>query len=121
MFLGLRTLIFQVPDVHVARDWYQNLLGYAAYFDQPFYVGFNVGGYELGLVPEDGPVTRGDTVFAYWGVEDVAASLKSLVERGATVFEEPQDVGGGIITASLKDPWGNLFGIIDNPHFKLPA
>ena len=121
MFAGLRTLIFQVPDLAAAKNWYHEILGFGAYFDEPFYVGFNVGGYELGLVPEEGPVTRGDTVFAYWGVEDVNASLKRLVELGATVFEEAQDAGSGIITASLKDPWGNLFGIIDNPHFKLPT
>jgi hypothetical protein len=27
-------------------------------------------------------------------------------------------VGGGIKVASVQDPFGNLFGIIENPHFK---
>lgn len=120
MFQGLRTLIFSVPDLQAAKDWYQRVLDYGPYFDQPFYVGFNVGGYELGLVPEEGSVTRGDTVYCYWGVEDAQAAHARLLELGAQPHEAIQDVGEGILTASLKDPWGNLFGIIYNPHFKLP-
>ena len=51
MLLGLRTVIFPVENVEKARDWYRGFLGSAPTFDQPFYVGFSVGGFELGLIP----------------------------------------------------------------------
>ncbi len=51
MFLGLRTAIYHVDDIERARDWYSSILGFKPYFDEPFYVGFNVAGYELGLQP----------------------------------------------------------------------
>ena len=51
MFLGLRTVIYPSPDLATAKAWYTQALGQDPYFDEPFYVGFNVGGYELGLDP----------------------------------------------------------------------
>ena len=121
MFLGLRTAIYCVDDIGKARDWYSALLGFAPYFDQPFYVGFNVGGYELGLHPaEAGGSDKATGVVGYWGVDDAEAALKAVLERGATKKnEDVQDVGGGIKVATVKDPFGNVFGIIENPHFKL--
>ena len=44
-----------------------------------------------------------------------------LVSQGATAFEEVKDVGGGIQLGPVRDPFGNLFGVIENPHFHLPA
>jgi predicted enzyme related to lactoylglutathione lyase len=120
MFLGLRTAIYYVDDIAKGRNWYSALLGFAPYFDEPFYVGFNVGGYELGLQPtEAGAKDKAAGVVAYWGVENAEAALKTVLERGATKNEDVQDVGGGIKVATVKDPFGNVFGIIDNPHFKL--
>jgi len=120
MFLGLRTVIYHVADIEKAKDWYSAVLGFAPYFDQPFYVGFNVGGYELGLHPGGGAAAeKADSVVAYWGVDDAAAALERLLERGATVHEDLQDVGQGIKVATVKDPFGNLFGVIENPNFKL--
>jgi catechol 2,3-dioxygenase-like lactoylglutathione lyase family enzyme len=119
MFLGLRTAIYQVSDIAKARDWYSSVLGFLPYFDQPFYVGFNVGGYELGLQPHDGDASKSDGVVAYWGVPDAEAAFAYLLERGATQNEGVQDVGGDIKVATVKDPFGNTFGIIENPHFKL--
>ena len=89
MFLGLRTVIYHVPDIEKAKDWYSAVLGFGPYFDQPFYVGFNVGGYELGLHPGGGEAAgKADSVVAYWGVDDAAATLKRLVEQGAMVHED---------------------------------
>ncbi len=120
MFLGLRTVIYHVADIEKAKDWYSLVLGFGPYFDQPFYVGFNVGGYELGLHPSAGePAERVDSVVAYWGVDDAAAALKRLLEQGATIHEELQDVGEAIKVATVNDPFGNLFGVIENPNFKL--
>ena len=50
--LGLATVIYQVPDLAAAKAWYTRAFGQAPYFDQPFYVGFEIGGYELGLHPD---------------------------------------------------------------------
>ena len=75
MFLGLRTAAYYVPDIAKARDWYSSVLGFAPYFDQPFYVGFNVAGYELGLQPSEASADKTEAVDAYWGVEDANASL----------------------------------------------
>lgn len=118
-FLGLRTVGYKVPDMEKAKAWYTKVLGIEPYFDEPFYVGFNVAGYELGLQPVEGSITIGDNTTTYWGVEDVEKTYKVLLGAGATAHEEPTDVGGDIVVASVKDPWGNLFGIIYNPHFKL--
>ncbi len=54
MFLGLRTAIYHVHDIDKAKDWYSSILGFKPYFDEPFYVGYNVAGYELGLQPAEG-------------------------------------------------------------------
>jgi len=119
-FLGLRTCIYRVSDIQQAKQWYTKAFGVEPYFDEAFYVGFNIAGYELGLQPEESTVPKGESVFTYWGVEDVTSEYKRLLEIGATVFEEPTEVGGGIIVAAIKDPWNNVLGIIFNPHFKLP-
>ncbi len=117
-FLGLRTTIYRVSDLDIAKKWYEKILGFAPYFDEPFYVGFNVGGYELGLQPmENNTQTPNQTVQTYWGVEDVHATYQMLLDNGATTHEEPTDVGGDIVVALVKDPWGNVLGIIKNPHF----
>jgi predicted enzyme related to lactoylglutathione lyase len=121
MFLGLRTVIYHVSDIEKAKAWYSAVLGFGPYFDQPFYVGFNVGGYELGLHPGGGEsAEKADGVVAYWGVEDAAAAVRRLLEQGGTVHEDLQDVGEGIKVATVKDPFGNIFGVIENPNFKLP-
>jgi predicted enzyme related to lactoylglutathione lyase len=119
MFLGLRTAAYYVSDIAKARDWYASVLGFAPYFDRPFYVGFNVGGYELGLQPSEAASGKAEGVVAYWGVADAAAALQHLLEQGATPHEDVQDVGENIKVASVKDPFGNIFGVIENPHFKV--
>lgn len=120
MFLGLRTAIYHVSDVEKGKKWYSKILGIEPYFDQPFYVGFNVGGYELGLQPDDNASgERADGAVAYWGVANAETAFKDLIESGATAHEPVQDVGEGIKVATVKDPFGNIFGIIENPHFKL--
>jgi predicted enzyme related to lactoylglutathione lyase len=116
MILGLRTAAYPTPDLARGKEWYRQVLGRDPYFDEPFYVGFSVGGFELGLVPDGEPGLVG--VQAMWGVPDAAAELARLVSLGAVVHEPVTDVGGGIKVASVRDPFGNLFSIIENPHFK---
>ncbi len=120
LFLGLRTTIYKVAEIDKAKKWYSAAFETEPYFDEPFYVGFNIGGYELGLLPEDNPTTEKQaTVLTYWGVNNIEQVYTHLVKMGATENEKPQNVGGDIMTATVKDPWGNVIGIIYNPEFKL--
>lgn len=118
MFLGLRTVNYHVSDLDRAKAWYTDVFGVEPYFDEPFYVGFNIGGFELGLTP-DGETSGIGGSSIYWGVENAEAALAHLLERGATEHSSIQDVGDGILVASVCDPFGNLIGIIQNPHFKV--
>ena len=119
MFQGLRTVIYHVDDLEQAKAWYSRVLGFAPYFDEPFYVGFNVGGFELGLDPDVAGLSKGNNEVAYWGTQDAEAELRRLIELGAEQHQPVQDVGEGIRVAIVKDPFGNLVGIIENPHFKI--
>jgi predicted enzyme related to lactoylglutathione lyase len=93
--------------------------GVAPYFDEPFYVGFNVGGFELGLNPDTKKIAPGARgVVAYWGVDDVKGVVDRLTRLGGTVLEAVNDVGEGIVVATVADPFGNPIGLIHNPHFK---
>ena len=119
-FLGLRTTIYKVADINQAKQWYTQAFQQQPYFDEPFYVGFNIGGYELGLLPEETPTTyKTVSVLSYWGVENIQQEYQRLLDLGATAHEPPQNVGGELMTASVKDPWGNVIGIIYNSEFKL--
>ena len=117
MFLGLRTAGYYVGDLAGAKEWYTTVLGFPPYFDEPFYVGFSVGGFELGLVPDADRAGQGGAV-PMWGVPDVNTAFARLQELGATPLDSPEDVGGDIKVASLIDPFGNVLGLIENPHFK---
>lgn len=119
MLKGLRTVIYKVDDLAAAKKWYTSLLGFGPYFDEPFYVGFNVGGYELGLDPDSEGSIRGDSPAAYWGVGDITSAIEKLRTDGTEIATEPIDVGGDIKVASVRDPFGNLIGLIENPHFKI--
>lgn len=118
MFLGLRTVIYHVSDLARARDWYASVLGRPPYFDQPYYVGFNVGGFELGLDPDwSGYSPTIGSHVAYWGVADAAAAYQRLIDFGARPHDPIKDVGEGIKVATVVDPFGNVIGIIEDPHF----
>jgi predicted enzyme related to lactoylglutathione lyase len=120
MFQGLRTVIYHVEDIARAKAWYARVLGFEPYFDEPFYVGFSVGGYELGLDPDPsaGKPGAGGAV-AYWGVENADRAWKRLLELGAAKHSDLREVGGGIRVATVRDPFGNVLGIIENPNFRL--
>ncbi len=119
MLKGLRTVIYKVDDLATAKEWYAALLGFGPYFDEPYYVGFNVGGYELGLDPDNENVVRGDSPAAYWSVDDIETLIAKLRENGAKVVSDAADVGGGIKVGVIKDPFDNHIGLIENPHFKI--
>lgn len=118
MILGLRTVIYRVNDLDRAKAFYRQGFEVEPYFDQPFYVGFNVGGFELGLDPDtsEGAPGPGGSV-AYWGVNAIEAAFDRLVGLGGSPVSPVKDVGGGIRVAIVADPFGNTIGLIDNPHF----
>jgi predicted enzyme related to lactoylglutathione lyase len=118
--LGLRTVVYMVEDLEKAKKWYTKAFNAKPYYDTPYYVGFNIGGYELGLHPKEKvKETDNGTVQTYWGVENIKEVYDTLIRLGATKHEEPNNVGGEIIVASVYDPWKNIIGIIYNPDFKL--
>jgi len=115
MIQGLRTVIYPVTDLAKGKAWYGEVLGEKPYFDEPYYVGYSVGGFELGLIPDGKPGAQG--AMAYWGVADAAAEMARLAKMNAKVHEPLKDAGGSIKVAAVFDPFGNLFGIIENPNF----
>jgi predicted enzyme related to lactoylglutathione lyase len=122
MVQGLGTVIYHVPDLDRAKAWYSAVFQQQPYFDQPFYVGFNIGGYELGLHPDESGTRagHGGTV-AYWRVPEIEPAVRHFESSGGKIVEAVQDVGDGIKVAAVADPFGNLVGLIENPHFALPV
>lgn len=112
---GLRTVIYPAPDLDAAKAWWTELLGVEPYFDEPFYVGYNVAGYELGLLPDGAPA---DGALTYWGVDDVTEAVRVALAAGATEHTAVSEVGGGIITATVLTPHRAVLGLIFNPHFE---
>lgn len=115
MIQGLRTVIYPAPDLAKAKAWYARLFERPPYFDEPFYVGFEIGGFELGLLPDAAPSNDGQK--ALWGVPDLAKELERLRALGIGPLGAIQEVGGGIKVADVTDPFGNVLGLIENPHF----
>jgi len=113
---GLRTVIYPAPELDVAKQWWTHLLGVDPYFDQPFYVGFQVAGYELALMPDADPA---DGALVYWGVTDVHQAVAAAIGSGSTQHAPVADVGDGIVTATVRTPDGNILGLIFNPNFSL--
>ena len=117
--LGLRTTVYKVADLTGAKKWYTKAFQTEPYFDEPYYVGYNIGGFELALQPEDQPAHKGENVITYWGVDDIEKTYSRLLDLGAKTHEKPNHVGSDIMVASVKDPFDNVVGIIYNPHFTL--
>lgn len=117
VFLGLRTVIYPAHDLGASRAWFVRLLGAEPYFDESFYVGFAVAGYELALDPNADPLAGPVT---YWGVADADAALARLLHAGAGEREAVRDVGGGIRVATVLEPGGAVLGVIENPNFEIP-
>lgn len=122
MLRGLANVSFFAADLEEAGRWYAELLGFPPYFSVPGYLEFRIGDYahELGIIdarysPSD-PREPGGAI-AYWHVDDVAASLERLIGLGATEHEPVRERGHGFRTASVVDPFGNVLGVMQNPHY----
>lgn len=117
--LGLQTTIYQVPNLDEAKAWYSKVFQTLPYFDESYYVGFNIAGYELGLQTEEKKLTRSEAVVSYWGVANMEDTYNFFIENGAISMYPPQNVGGEIVVVTVKDPWDNVIGLIYNPDFSL--
>ena len=111
---GIKTVLHPVSDVAAAKAVYTALLGIEPQHDASYYVGYDVAGQHIGLVP--GGREQGMTSpVAYWHVPDIEAKLAEVSAAGATVKEPPRDVGGGRLVATFTDPDGNVLGLIQDP------
>ena len=110
---GIKTVLHPVTDLDAAKAVYTALLGIAPQADAPYYVGYDVEGQHIGLVPGGGPQGMTSPV-AYWHVSDIEAKLADVSAAGATVKEAPHEVGGGRLVASFTDPDGNVLGLIQD-------
>jgi predicted enzyme related to lactoylglutathione lyase len=108
---GIKTVLHPVTDVEAAKKVYTALLGMEPQHDAPYYVGYDVAGQHIGLVPGGGGMT---SPVAYWHVADIEAKLAEVTAAGAKVKEAPHDVGGGRLVASFTDPDGNVLGLIQD-------
>jgi|SRR5450631_3296143 predicted enzyme related to lactoylglutathione lyase len=123
MLRGLTTVSFWAADLPAAKSWYTELLGIDPYFERPGYVEFRLGDYqhELGVIDSryapGGPATGPAGAVVYWHVDDVTVALQRLLSLGATEHDAPTDRGEGFVTASVIDPFGNILGIMYNPHY----
>lgn len=113
MFKKLRTVIYHVNDIEKAKQWYIHVTGVQPYFDEPFYAGFDINGYELGLDPDLTHVRPGNQSTAYWAVDNIRDVVKKLVDAGGTILTDVQNVGGTIEVATIVDPFGNNIGLIE--------
>jgi predicted enzyme related to lactoylglutathione lyase len=104
----IKTVIYPVKDIARAKNLYQKLLGTEPYANQSYYVGFRIGDMEIGLDPNghDAGMTP------YFNVDDIKRVLQSLVDEGASIHQDIKDVGGGRLTAILKDTDGNIIGLV---------
>jgi predicted enzyme related to lactoylglutathione lyase len=110
---GIKTVLHPVSDLAAAKPVYAALLGGPPQADSAFYVGFDVAGQHIGLVPGGGPQGMTSPV-AYWHVSDIEAKLAEVTAAGATVKEPAHDVGGGRLVATVTDPDGNVLGLLED-------
>jgi predicted enzyme related to lactoylglutathione lyase len=114
MTTGAQTILIPVKDLDGAKKFYGQLLGEKPIVDQPYYVGFQVAGQDVGLNP-NGHAQGWSGPLPFWHVDDIAKSMKALVSAGGTINEDAHDVGGGKLVASVTDSDGNLIGLIQLP------
>ncbi|WP_440099305.1 VOC family protein [Streptosporangium sp. H16] len=110
---GIKTVLHPVSDQSAAKAVYAALLGVPPQTDSSYYIGFEVEGQHIGLVPGGGPQGMTSPV-AYWHVEDIEAKLAEVIAAGATVREPAHEVGGGRLVATVTDPDGNVLGLLQD-------
>jgi predicted enzyme related to lactoylglutathione lyase len=111
---GIKTVLHPVSDLDSAKAVYTALLGMPPQHDAPYYVGYDIAGQHIGLVP--GGAAQGMAApVSYWHVPDIEAKLAEVTAAGATMKESPRDVGNGRLVATFTDPDGNVLGVLQDP------
>lgn len=110
---GIKIVLCPVSDLAKAKATYAALLGIQPQADSEYYVGFDLGGQHIGLVPGGGPQGM-QTPVAYWQVSDIEAKLTEVTAAGGVVTEAPHPVGPGRTVASFTDPDGNVLGLVQD-------
>jgi predicted enzyme related to lactoylglutathione lyase len=110
---GIKTVLHPVSDLEKAKAVYSALLGMQPQSDSPYYVGYEVAGQQIGLVPNGGPQAMTSPV-AYWHVSDIEAKIAEVTVAGATLSEAAHDVGGGRLVATVTDLDGNVLGLVQD-------
>ena len=127
---GFATINFWADDVAAAVAWYTEFLGVEAYFmrpgpdGRPAYVEFRIGDYqaELGIIDRayapPGAATVPGGAIMHWHVDDLDATVERLLSMGAKEYDPITPRGDtGFVTASVVDPFGNVLGVMSNPHY----
>jgi predicted enzyme related to lactoylglutathione lyase len=112
MLKELKSSIYHVADLEAAKKWYSDTFEISPYFDEPFYVGFSIGGSELGLDPDGSAFSPGNQSIAYWKTEDIRADFEKFRTKNVEIHEDVHAVGGNILVGCIKDPFGNVIGLI---------
>jgi len=110
---GALTLLHPVTDLEKAKAVYTALLGTPPAHDAAYYVGYEVAGQHIGLVP-NGAQQGMTSPVAYWHVPDIEAKLAEVTAAGATVKDPPRNVGGPRLVATFTDPDGNVLGLVQD-------
>lgn len=126
---GFATISFWADDVAAAAAWYREFLGVEAYFERsgpdgrPAYAEFRIGDYqaELGIIDRTyappGAATEPGGAVMYWHVDDLNGTVKRLLSMGATEYQPITPREAGFVTAAVVDPFGNVLGVMSNPHY----
>jgi len=109
------TVLYPVKDVNQAKAVFAALFGVTPHADSPYYVGFDVDGNEIGLIP-NGHDQGMSGPEAYYDVDDIASTISALEAVGAVLIQEPTDVAAGLLVAKVKDVDGNLIGLKQLPN-----
>jgi predicted enzyme related to lactoylglutathione lyase len=130
MLQGFATITYWADDVEAAKRWYAELLGLEPYLERRgpdgrlAYAEFRVGAHqhELGLVDRrwapSGATTETGGATMYWHVDDLAETFDQLLKLGAREYEPITPCGNaGFVTAAVVDPFGNVLGVMHNPHY----
>lgn len=113
MLKGLQTIVYHVPNLEEAKLWYSEIFDIRPYFDESFYVGFNIGGFELGLDPSSAEYSNGNNSITYWKIEEINKAFEHFKSKNAIIHQEIHAVGEGIRLGSIRDPFGNVIGLIE--------
>jgi predicted enzyme related to lactoylglutathione lyase len=120
MFCGVAEVMYFVPDCKSAAEWYSRFFNIEiTVLDNPDHFLIKVGEQEVWFHQADDKVPAGAAGHvAYWQVDDFEVVLKQAIKLGAILYRGPLDRKDGNYMCQVKDPYGNLIGLI-GPSVKI--